>query len=313
MCVVVAAVLVTMVGGAGTVAALARVAVTVVVAGSLVAGAVGLGGVGGAAVAVALVMGVRLIVAAVLVTVVASPGAGLRVLVGVLVAVSGLRIAAISVTVAIAVAVAVAVIVALAVVAVAVGGVVRCAVRVLVVADDTAAQRGAAGALTIGTLGIVVHHDGAADDGVVTGEVEQDVVGRGRGDCTSRRRALVGDSAAGGVLVWVVLTVLVLLLERAELIANVTTVAIGGSVLVDLEGDVDDAGSATSCCCLEECAGSVFDRDGPAWVLGKLERHRIYEIVCCNHGAGSVLGRLQRTGLVSDFGRRVLLVGGVPA
>ena len=309
MCVVVAAVLVTMVGGAGTVAALARVAVTVVVAGSLVAGAVGLGGVGGAAVAVALVMGVRLIVAAVLVTVVASPGAGLRVLVGVLVAVSGLRIAAISVTVAIAVAVTVA----LAVVAVAVGGVVRCAVRVLVVADDTAAQRGAAGALTIGTLGIVVHHDGAADDGVVTGEVEQDVVGRGRGDCTSRRRALVGDSAAGGVLVWVVLTVLVLLLERAELIANITTVAIGGSVLVDLEGDVDDAGSATSCCCLEECAGSVFDRDGPAWVLGKLERHRIYEIVCCNHGAGSVLGRLQRTGLVSDFGRRVLLVGGIPA
>ena len=311
MCVVVAAVLVTMVGGAGTVAALARVAVTVVVAGSLVAGAVGLGGVGGAAVAIALVMGVRLIVAAVLVTVVASPGAGLRVLVGVLVAVSGLRIAAISVTVAIAIAVAVAV--ALAVVAVAVGGVVRCAVRVLVVADDTAAQRGAAGALTIGTLGIVVHHDGAADDGVVTGEVEQDVVGRGRGDCTSRRRALVGDSAAGGVLVWVVLTVLVLLLERAELIANITTVAIGGSVLVDLEGDVDDAGSATSCCCLEECAGSVFDRDGPAWVLGKLERHRIYEIVCCNHGAGSVLGRLQRTGLVSDFGRRVLLVGGIPA
>ena len=82
---------------------------------------------------------------------------------------------------------------------------------------------------------------------------------------------------------------------------------------MDLEGDVDDAGSATTCCCLEECAGSVFDRDGPAWVLGKLERHRIYEIVCWNHGAGSVLGRLQRTGLVSDFGRRVLLIGGVPA
>lgn len=144
------------------------------VAGSLV------GGVGArVSVALALVMGVRSVVTAVLVTVVGSLGASCGVLVGVLVSISGLRVVAISVT-----------ILAIAVIAVAIGWVVRRAIGVLVVANDTAAHRSTAGAITIGIPSVVEDHNGAADDGVVTGEVEQDVVARRRGDSAGTVRFL---------------------------------------------------------------------------------------------------------------------------
>ena len=299
VCVVVATVLVTMVGGAGAVAALARVAMAVAVARSLVRRV-------GARIGVALALAVRVrsIVTAVLVTVVASLGASRRVLVGVLVAIGALWVVAVSVTS----------ILAVAVIAVAIRRVVRRAIGVLVVADDAAAHRSVAGAITIGIPGVVVNHNGAADDGVVSGEVEQDIVRRGRGDSAVSIRLLGGEPTTSGVLVWVVLTILVLLLEWAELFANVTTVIGSGSVLGDLVGHIDGARRHLVICHSSEvCTGSVLHGDGPAWRLSKLDRLRVGKTVSSSLNlADGVLRRLQRAWLVSNLGRRVLLIWGVP-
>ena len=253
------------------------------------------GGVGArVSVALALVMGVRSIVTAVLVTVVGSLGASCGVLVGVLVSIGGLRVVAISVT-----------ILAIAVIAVAIGWVVRRAIGVLVVANDTAAHRSSAGAITIGIPSVVVDHNGAADDGVVTGEIEQDVVARRRGDSAGTVRFLGGESAASRVLVWVVLTILVLLLKRAELFASVTTVVGSGSVLADHVGHIDGGRRQYIICHSTKIStSSVLHGDGPAWRLSKLDRLRVGKTISSSLNlADGVLWGLQRAWLVGNLGR----------
>jgi hypothetical protein len=166
-----------------------------------------------------------------------------------------------------------------------------------VVADVAAADKSACASVINRVDG-----DGAADEGVVAGKVLEELLLDLVGDCAAGVGGHHVDVTAARVLVRVHTAQAVELRERVELIADVvadgaTKAAEGAAILVELESNLF-VGLQT---------GEVdADHGGLAWDLSELESIVIVDL------ASSVLGSLVRDDLVSDLGRRVLLLGAVP-